>query len=350
MEPPRILAVTCLRNEGPYLVDWLAHHRALGLGEVLAYTNDCADGTDDLARALAPAGVIWRDNPAPPPGKSLQWQALRAAWAEPARKAADWLVALDVDEYINPQPPHASLGALLAAVAARCPGVEAVAMPWRLFGAAGQLWAEDAPVTQRFTRATPDPCAYPVLGNFVKTMFRSGPGLRGFGVHRPRVKPGHPLVWADGGGNTPGADFATQEARIALPARAGGRSLVQVNHYSLRSAEEFLLKRDRGLPNRKGKAIDAAYWLERNLNSVAEPSISRHMPAAVAERARLMALPGVADLHARAVAWHRSRFRAMMADMETWKLFGRLMMAPDSVLPASDALARYMSLRGRADG
>ena len=223
-------------------------------------------------------------------------------------------------------------------------------MPWRLFGAAGQLWAEDAPVTQRFTRAAPDPCAYPVLGNFVKTLFRNCPGLRGFGVHRPRMKPGQALVWADGGGNTPGADFATQEARIALPARAGGRALVQVNHYSLRSAEEFLLKGDRGLPNRKGKAIDAAYWLERNLNSVEETSIACQMKASAEERARLMALPGVADLHARAVAWHRARFRAMMADMETWKLFGRLMMAPDSVLPAPEALARYMTLLGRTDG
>ena len=33
-----------MKNEGPYIVDWLAHHRVVGIDQVLVYTNDCEDG------------------------------------------------------------------------------------------------------------------------------------------------------------------------------------------------------------------------------------------------------------------------------------------------------------------
>ena len=42
---PQITVVTCLRDEGPFVVDWIAHLRAIGVTRILAYTNDCRDGT-----------------------------------------------------------------------------------------------------------------------------------------------------------------------------------------------------------------------------------------------------------------------------------------------------------------
>jgi hypothetical protein len=47
-----ILAVTCMRNEGPYCVEWIAHHRAAGFTKFLIYTHDCTDGTDALLDLL----------------------------------------------------------------------------------------------------------------------------------------------------------------------------------------------------------------------------------------------------------------------------------------------------------
>jgi len=31
----RVLCVSTIRNEGPYLVDWVAHHRAAGVTDFL---------------------------------------------------------------------------------------------------------------------------------------------------------------------------------------------------------------------------------------------------------------------------------------------------------------------------
>ncbi|MGB0799487.1 MAG: glycosyltransferase family 2 protein, partial [Planktomarina sp.] len=37
-----------MRNEGPFIVEWVAHMRHIGVADLLVYTNDCDDGTDVL--------------------------------------------------------------------------------------------------------------------------------------------------------------------------------------------------------------------------------------------------------------------------------------------------------------
>jgi hypothetical protein len=84
----RILAVTTLRNEAPFIVEWVAHMRAIGVTDLLVYTNDCDDGTDALLAVLANHGILHHIIQDVPQGVSPQWQALKAAWWHPLRRAA----------------------------------------------------------------------------------------------------------------------------------------------------------------------------------------------------------------------------------------------------------------------
>ena len=52
----RILAVTTLRTEAPFIVEWVVHMRAIGVTDLLVHTNDCDDGTDALLAVLANMG------------------------------------------------------------------------------------------------------------------------------------------------------------------------------------------------------------------------------------------------------------------------------------------------------
>ena len=45
---PKITAVTCVKNEGPFLLEWIAFNRVIGVTDFLFYSNDCTDGTDRL--------------------------------------------------------------------------------------------------------------------------------------------------------------------------------------------------------------------------------------------------------------------------------------------------------------
>ena len=48
----RALAILGVRNEGAFLLEWLAHHRATGFTDFLVFSNDCEDGTDAMLERL----------------------------------------------------------------------------------------------------------------------------------------------------------------------------------------------------------------------------------------------------------------------------------------------------------
>ncbi|MEO0944249.1 MAG: FkbM family methyltransferase, partial [Pseudomonadota bacterium] len=53
---PTFLIPTCMKNEGPYLLEWLAYHRSIGIQGYIVFTNDCTDGTDLMLDRLDEMG------------------------------------------------------------------------------------------------------------------------------------------------------------------------------------------------------------------------------------------------------------------------------------------------------
>ena len=54
----RYLAIVTLRNEAAFLLEWLAHHRAVGFTDFLFFSNNCQDGTDNMLDQLQAAGLV----------------------------------------------------------------------------------------------------------------------------------------------------------------------------------------------------------------------------------------------------------------------------------------------------
>ena len=110
----RITAVTCVKNEGPFLLEWIAYNRVIGVTDHLFYSNDCTDGTDELLDALQEAGVVTR-LPNPAQGRNYQMEALKDAANHPLVSAADWLWVADVDEFLNVHVGDHTIPALIEA-------------------------------------------------------------------------------------------------------------------------------------------------------------------------------------------------------------------------------------------
>ena len=69
----RFLAITTVKNEAAFVLEWLAHHRAVGFTDFLVFSNDCTDGTDALLDRLAELGHLTHvRNPGPWP-EGPQW-------------------------------------------------------------------------------------------------------------------------------------------------------------------------------------------------------------------------------------------------------------------------------------
>lgn len=332
----RILSVTSVRNEAPYLLEWLAHHRAAGVTDFLIYSNDCDDGTDQMLSLLAKAGEVAHVPHVPEPDKSIQWQALRQAWKHPLRKTADWIMVTDVDEFVNIHVPGLRLTDLIAKVPAK---TDAIVLPWRLFGNNDRVAIEDAPVTEQFTRCIPADAQYPVAASLFKTLFRAKGPFNQLGVHRPKQKnpekAGLPNI-VDGSGDPTHPFLAQNPQRLSLYDMGVARDLVELNHYAVRSAAAFAVKRDRGLPNRATKKIDLAYWVERNFNTEVNTSIAKMRLATERELQRLRAIKGVTEAHALGVQWHQERFEALVQQPEVQELMSQILCAGSSQVPSRD--------------
>lgn len=328
---PRVLAVLTVRNEGAFLIDWLAHHRASGVSDFLVFSNDCQDGTDQMLDRLATLGWLTHlRNDGPHGSEGVQWAALKQADRHPLRAAADWVIALDIDEYINVHVGDRSLGALIAAL----PQATAITLTWRLFGNGGVMRDTGRPVTETFTAAAPAVMGWPWRAGMFKTLFRDDGGYGRLGIHRPR-QPDPARIgaqrWFDGSGRELPTAFHRQ--RVFSILGQDNYRLAQINHYALGSMEGFLLKCDRGRANRTAAPLGLDYWVERNFCGVEDRSILAMAARATPLRKALRGDAVLGPLHDAATAWRRTRFDALMRDEDRRGLFARLMMAPASRVP-----------------
>ena len=341
----RCLAVLTVKNEGAFLLEWLAHHRAVGFTDFLVFSNDCTDGTDRMLERLAEIGqIVHVPNPGPWP-RGPQWAALKRADAHPLTRAADWVLCLDIDEFVNIHAGAGTLPDLLAAL----PDADAIPLTWRLFGNCGVVDYHDGRVTESFPRAAPARMVWPWRAAMFKTLFRNDGRYRKLGVHRPRnidpARAGSPR-WFDGSGRALPPAFHTGRV-FSIPGQ-DNYGLAQINHYALGAMQSYVLKCDRGRANRDAAAFDLSYWVERNFCTDADDTIRRYDTQTADLLDQLHADPTLHSLHQAAVAWRRARFDALMLDESFRALFGRLMLAPPSQPLSPTQAARMTELGLRA--
>lgn len=320
----RATLVLTVKNEGAFLLEWIAHHKGIGFSDILVLSNDCDDGTDAMLGRLAEIGEIAHlPNPGPHKG-GVQFTALKRAGNHPLVREADWLMTLDVDEFVNIHTGDHTVPALLGAV----PEADAIALTWRVFGNCGLRDYVDAPVTERFTRAAPERMVWPWRIFMFKTLFRNTGAYAKLGVHRPRA-PGPAAErarWVDGDGRALEPRFRKQG--IFSHSGRTNYGLAQINHYPLGAMESYIVKRDRGRGVHGGHALGLDYWTERNWCQEEDRTIRACDGMRDAALARLMADPALARLHGAAVDWRRARFAALMEDEANRALYGRLLLAP----------------------
>ncbi|MGQ0566227.1 MAG: glycosyltransferase family 2 protein [Gemmobacter sp.] len=312
----RVAIVTTMRNEAPFILEWIAWHRAIGMDDFLVYTNDCTDGTDSLLALLQDKGLVQhRDNPFRSMDLTPQHGALQAAEDEPVMRDCGWGLCMDVDEFINIKLGDGRLPTLFAAMEGAMPGANMIAMTWRLFGNGDIDAFADSSVIEQFTRCAPERIRKPHQAWGFKTLFRNIDLYRKLGVHRPKgLNPDQwtRIRWLTGGGQPmPRAMFRNGWRSTS---DTYGYDWVQLNHYAVRSAESFLVKRDRGRVNHVERDQGLAYWFRMNHNIDEDRSIQSRLPLLRAEMDRLLADPDIAAAHAQAVASHRARIAVLRAD------------------------------------
>lgn len=265
----RTLMLTVMRNEGPYILEWLAHHFTLGLDDLLIFTNFCTDNTDkilDRLELLMPHRVKHQPNPKVMFPDRGRWHimALRYAGHFGRYKSADWLYVTDADEFLNLKSDIQNLDDLFEVTGP----ADAISFTSVAFNSNGHKAASRDLVTQRFTQTSTDfdgaaKAKTPAI-TAVKTLYRNAiEGARR--PHRPVTvefsKSGG--RWINGSGEAMPPEWTDGDTK-AIEGN-GTRTYAQLNHYAIKSAAEFLLKVDRGdavMAERLGAS--ERYWSHGN--------------------------------------------------------------------------------------
>jgi hypothetical protein len=327
-----ICAITCVKNEGPFLLEWLAYHHMIGVSHFLIYSNDCDDGTCEVLDAAAGSLPITH-LPNPTKGQHYQMGALKDARKQPCVGTADWVWISDVDEFLCVHAGDGKISDLIQA----CGDPSAISVTFRYFANAGIDRFVDRPVIRQFMRCHAEDICASDTAIEVKTLVQKNFPLHSFGAHRPFTRADYLPHWTDGSGRPVPETFVktTNKRRIRRFPAAGTQSFATLNHYALRSRDTYLVKRARGDVNRPNRAFDVDYWTDRNDSGSEDRRILTHMPALRRALHQLKSIPEIGAAHKAAVAHHRTYANRLRKTRDGKALLAALDAAPR--LPRNEA-------------
>jgi hypothetical protein len=216
-----------VKNEARYLVEWICHHKQIGINHFYIYNNESSDETSSILEEFENAGLVTRIPWASRSFPSTQTTAYND-FIRNYSSQFDWVGFLDADEFFIPL-----IGESIDDVLKLHNGASAVAFNWRIFGSSGATTFENRLVSDRFRK-----CAVELFSphQHIKTFARPE-CVESVDVHHVNLKngiyvtsAGRCLTQPPVSGMLDAADFVS----------------AQINHYFVKSKEEWDLKRARG--------------------------------------------------------------------------------------------------------
>ncbi len=289
--PARHLLISSMKDEGPFILEWVAHHLVLGFDRICVASNDCRDGSDRLLEALASAGFIDHLPNVVAPGEIPQHAGYAAMRAQLGIDNTEWLMVLDADEFLNvhvgghrvadltdlagPDCDIISLHAMCFADAPEAnwrPGRVCPLFPWRL--------ALTHKANKAMKSLTRRPSRFRDIHNHSLVGFKGRAHelrvLDGDG-RRHNIEQGVPL-W--------------QQLRNA-PVHEASHKLAHYNHYAVKTWDSFALRRERG----RGAVAQTdattarhteTYFHDRNTPDAQDVSVGRYDVEVAAQMARML--------------------------------------------------------------
>jgi hypothetical protein len=305
----RVTAVSMMKDEAPYLLEWFAHHLAVGFTDILVYTNDCTDGTSEMLIRLEELGLGHHRRNVIAEGNKPQPSALKYAQKEPIVQNSDWVIVLDADEFLVVRYGDGRIDSVLEAAK----GFDGIVITWRIFGSGSvEDWSSE-PVTEQYQQAAPDSWN---KGWGVKTLFKFDHEKWKLGIHRPSMKAKvldteYPTTinWLNGSG-LPMEDYFKFRGWRSIR-RTVGYGWLQMNHYAVKSMDAYAIRRLRGNVNNKADKYNTDYWALQDRNEVHEPSISRHFDKRREIMDELLKDPVLSKLHHDAIDTVEARLAAI---------------------------------------
>lgn len=245
--PPKYYLAVCAiaKNEGPYFKEWIEWHRSQGVEKFYIYDNESTDCTKEVLTPYIESGLVeycyW-------PGQKQQLATYDDCF-EKHRLEARWIAVIDLDEYIVPIKDRN-----ICEFLRRMEEFAVVEINWLVYGSGGAKKHEPGGVMERFRRhSLPEH----KLNTHVKSIADPRRVCTMTGCHEAARISGK------------AADSHGVPLKKGFRDRIPQQDVIRINHYAVKSYEEFLAKRSRGRA-RVTTMRDMSYFEQYDLNDLGE--------------------------------------------------------------------------------
>jgi hypothetical protein len=252
-----------IKNEGPYLAEWIEYHLLVGVGKFYLVLNNNEDNSTEILRPYISARLV---NLRSWVGKRAQKRIYNYYIPRLYNKTC-WVALIDADEFLVPLETHS-----VPEILRRFHNVPGVTVNWVIFGTNGQQKRVPGLVLERFRNHT--------LLNFTRNRLTKtivNPRLIAFcAIHE------HAYLNRAASRNVlgkPNLHYMTHREAV--------HAVLRINHYYTKSVEEFVAKLIRHLfINYSAKVI-------QNLLAEANQAIASTMDVVTNDTAIDWAIPQI---------------------------------------------------------
>jgi len=268
------------KNEDAYVLEWLAFHRIVGFSQFLIADNGSSDLTRQILSILQKKSepITLVDYP-DEEGVRPQLGAYNAL-TKMCPADIDAIAFIDADEFIAPMADARSVVPKFTELFSD-PEVGAVALNWACFGSGGHRFWDEGLVIERFlARSLP---TFSVNQHY-KTVVRPTCVDQWVTPHHASLTNGRYV-------NSLGQDLVYRDGRQDSLTKSVVWSALRVNHYVVKSFEEFILRKSpKGSATKAGRVKHRTYFELHDKNNEACEAMLAFVPAVKAEISRLEAL------------------------------------------------------------
>lgn len=135
------------KNEHPFILEWLAYHRCLGIEHFYIADNSSTDGSKNLLIALSEIGIVKHFDYPSEDGIAPQIGAYNTLLS---KAETEWLTFIDADEFLTPANYEENLNELN--ILLNDERVSAIALNWAVYGSSYSIIPENALVIERLNK------------------------------------------------------------------------------------------------------------------------------------------------------------------------------------------------------
>lgn len=258
----RIGVAAIFKNEAPYIIEWIAHHRLQGVTQFYIAENNSTDQTRNVLQQLSEFNIVsWFPWPSVP-GEKPQVPAYRHILAS-FTSNVDWIAYLDADEYIW-KTTDRHLGNFLESIPE---DVGAVALNWATYGSSDQYFHVNASTPERFIW-------HASLENIVNRNFKSiarPSAIQDFTCpHNVTLHPKFRFIHPNG--KKKSLDSNNKNPKHAhCQSKGVSWDDFRINHYIIRSWEEYATKKSKRGRAFSGSALDELYFWGHDFHEDSTP-------------------------------------------------------------------------------